>query len=217
LRLLHGDVRYRAARGHCFRCFRLLESEATSWHEAGHAVIGYWLGLGCAQIELMASPRGDDMVAYHGAVHQARATLARANARLKVGRYCAELLADAIFSAAGPAAERKHCLAVGQPIRALLYASGDHAAIENVSKRIAYVEGRRWTRDAFCRLAWRRAQLALEDPTIWSAVGAVAERLNDMWGWMEDEGSPQASMPGDEARAIMRRAGVRPRPLGIKS
>ena len=35
-----------------------------------------------------------------------------------------------------------------------------------------------------------------------------------MWGWMEDEGSPQ-TMPGAEARAIMRRAGVRP--LGSKS
>ena len=185
-------------------CF--FEAQATSFHEAGHAVMAYALGLGCTRIELNATIKGD-RVGYHGAAHSNRAAVQRCNRRLVEGRYCPELLAEGIFTAAGPAAERKHCLEAGWPIRALHFATGDHESISNIAKRLEWIGGR--NRDAFRRLVWRQAQLSLEVETIWQAVCEVAERLNDLWTEMEGDDATKATMPGAEARAIMRRAGVR--------
>ena len=91
-------------------------------------------------------------------------------------------------------------------MRALMYASGDHEAVNTVAKRLELMRRDRY---AFRRLVWRQAQLAVEDAAIWRAIGALSESLNELWSDMEDDGG-SATMPGATARAIMRRAGARP-------
>jgi len=64
---------------------------------------------------------------------------------------------------------------------------------------------------AFRRFVWRRAQIALEDTTIWDAVEQLAEFLNDEY-WPEDEevGTHEGWISGREARAFLKRAGIHP-------
>jgi hypothetical protein len=63
---------------------------------------------------------------------------------------------------------------------------------------------------AFPRLVWRRAQLALEHPMVWSAVSALAEHL--WWNWPDDEDVREHKYicPGARVRSIIRATGMRP-------
>ena len=73
------------------------------------------------------------------------------------------------------------------------------------------------SRNAYDRPVWRRAQLAMENETIWRAVTDLADELIESW---EDEliescgghdaVMPGVVMPGARARSIMRKAGVVP-------
>ena len=156
-----------------------LELQVVAHHEAGHAVVGYALGLGCTNVSLMSTVRGDG-IAYHGEAHQRRDAVQRVNLRMKAGLPRA--------SCAGDIQRRGR--------RSALMGTGkDHESISNIAKRLEWIGGR--NRDAFRRLVWRQAQLALEDESIWRAVGALAEALTDLWP--DDGGDNVATIPGATA------------------
>jgi hypothetical protein len=66
----------------------------------------------------------------------------------------------------------------------------------------------RWRNpETFMRLARHRATVALDHPTVWRGVVALAEALHpDYWD--------EQPMPGAKVEAILRRAGIRPGILG---
>jgi len=64
---------------------------------------------------------------------------------------------------------------------------------------------------AFQRLVWARAQTAMDNPCIWSAVSEIAEWLAERIDLDDDSPADQvATMYGATARAIMGRCGVTP-------
>jgi hypothetical protein len=185
------------------------QREATQFHEAGHAAIQYVLGLGISNIELGITKtiaEENEVYSYHGKSIQSKSVFTRLVRRLDKGDFCAEVLAHGIASAAGPAAERKYYLTRGAPIRTFMASEGDHVSIDYAAKNLER-QGR--NRFAYRRLVWRRAQLALENETIWSAIEDLADILSHYFPLGEAVGTETETVPGATARAIMRRKGVR--------
>ena len=186
----------------------------TCFHEAGHAVVGYILGLGCADIRVTAvcGNTVDGMLgfAWGGMANGSKIAVRRADLAIDQKGYCREALAVAVRACAGPAAERRLRHEREIPHRSLFTAQGDHRAVEGVAKFVWRKSGR--DSHAFQRLAWREAQNLLSDRTVWSAVCSVAEELECRFAYLaerDEPGTETGVMPGATARAIMRRSGVR--------
>jgi hypothetical protein len=200
--------------------------EVLAFHEAGHAVAEYALGLGCPQISLTIciSDDGEHQprhltacaggnVLYGGAASSNKRTNRRVDRLMRRGIFGPEVLAYGIATAAGPAAERKFCLANGLPLNILAASGSDHEIIDSVAMQLEEFGGR--NRFAYRRMVWRRAQLALENETIWQAVSVLADALICDPRELDDPGVHPQAMPGATARAIMRRHGVFPGILGF--
>jgi hypothetical protein len=188
-----------------------MEMGATQYHEAGHAVLMYALGLGCTGVHLMEKtlrlPDGSLGVTYSGCVNGWKTRVSRVHRLINRGSLTAEVIADGVASAAGPAAERKYRLLAGVSLSMLGATEGDHRRIEGAAKRLQFIGGH--DRYAYEEMVWSRAQQALEIDVIWNAVEALAEALE--WPFEADEvGVFTETMAGPTARAIMRRLGVRP-------
>jgi hypothetical protein len=192
------------------------EKQRIAYHEAGHAVLNYALGLGLSRITLRTTIREDDdhelIVAYHGITISPKLDVHMHGRRLG-----SDLIAYGISTAAGAAAERKWCVIRETPLTIRNGSDGDHASIERVGDMLEK-NGR--NRFAFRRMIWRRAQLALSDRTIWGAVEQLADYLNDScWPGDEEIGTHEDGLSGRQARAFLKKAGIdpdieRPRILG---
>jgi hypothetical protein len=180
------------------------------YHEAGHAVLQYAMGAGPSRVQLRVTIKkdadGDLFIAHGGVSYLSKNWHERANRYACAGEYHPLIVCIGTIFAAGAAAERKYCLASGAPVRVAFGSQNDHSNIDFIAKRLE-ANGR--NPDSYRRLIWRRAQLALEDSTIWGAVTELAEWLNDCyWPTDEDIGTHESEMPGGTARAIIRKAGV---------
>jgi hypothetical protein len=180
------------------------------YHEAGHAVLQYALGAGPTLVQLKTTIKedaaGDRSIAYGGVSFTAKKWHERANRYAVAGEYHPVVVSLGIILAAGAAAERKYCLEAGAPVRVAFGSQNDCLNIDFIAERL---EARGRNPDAYRRLIWRRAQLALEEPEIWSAVNELAGWLNDCyWPTDDDVGVHEDSMPGRKARAIIKKAGV---------
>lgn len=189
-------------------------STVTAHHEAGHAVAAYVLGLGIGRrgvgIRETYKP-AEKTFSSGGVVFSTKAERRRVKALLKRGTYDPILAKVAIASAAGPAAELKHCRQVGAPARTLGASEGDHNMISCIGKNV--LDRSPYFRSALERFAWHQAQLLLEQPPVWDAVCYLA-------GWLdgpeqdettEYEHSSFAYMPASEARWLIKRI------LGVSS
>lgn len=185
-------------------------SEAVSFHESGHAVMQYALGLGCAGISVISSRifRGErDLTFRSGMCAADEATDRRIRAQIELGQVNFDVLAHGIATAAGPAAERKYYLLHDLPFRMLGATGADRNSIDSTDRKLASTGRKRF---AYRRLVWRRAQLALENETIWSAIQQLADALKNYWPEMNKAGEESALMHGDRVQAFIRRSGVRP-------
>lgn len=203
-------------------------ADAVCYHEAGHAVAGYALGLGCVRITVTTTYVADGwrqggMVFYPKRMRQAYATVGRRlRATAPTPADLRILVAVGIRAAAGMAAEREYarlwCIPV-KPAAALAggtVSDSDHEFIDGVDKMLSCFHQRQPF--AFQRLVWARAQAAMEHPSIWGAVEEIGEAFGQ--GLVDEEheddeatGDTIASvqvMSGQRARAIMRRHGVFP-------
>jgi hypothetical protein len=183
-------------------------SEAVSFHESGHAVLQYALGLGCAGITLISTRirRGDTELDFKsGACAADETTDRRVRAQIDTGKFSFEVLAHGIATAAGPAAERKYYLLHGLPFRMLGATGADRHSIDSTDLKLASNGGKRF---AYRRLVWRHAQLALEQEAIWSAVRRVAGALKTYWPEIKKVGEKSSVMHGDMVQALIRRSGV---------
>ena len=187
------------------------QREATQHHEAGHAVLMYALGLGCAGVSLTLEtkhlPDGSRTTAYSGCANRRKTWVSHVGRLINRGSLTAEVIAEGVAFAAGAAAERKYRLSANVSLSMLGATESDHHRIEGVAKTLQFTGGH--DRYAYEEMVWSRAQQALEIDVIWNAVEALAESLR--WPWEADEvGVFTETMAGPTARAIMRRLGVRP-------
>ena len=113
------------------------ETMATRYHEAGHAVVGYALGMGCTSIEIKESYDiydGKLGVAVGGRVQGAPSIGKRLKKQIEKGAWCRATLIHGVNTCAGPAAERKYRILNDQPMDMLGAIEGDHNNIDNVGK-----------------------------------------------------------------------------------
>lgn len=182
-------------------------------HEAGHAVCGYALGFGCNRIVMCETYLEEGIrasCAYFGAETPKR----RVYADLKRGLYSTQLANYATTCAAGPAAERRFSIENGLALRTLGGAINDHEAIEAVGKRLSCVSDR--SSNAFRRMIWHKAQKLIANPATWGAIRELATNLIELMplkAATEHNHSSYEIMKGAAARAIIRRAGIRPTTL----
>lgn len=107
--------------------------EAVMFHESGHAVVQYALGLGCSAISLMITKvmrNGNELSYCHGSCASNRVTVRGIVSRIARGNINAGVLAHGIATAAGPAAERKYYLSQGLPFRMLSSTEADRNDID---------------------------------------------------------------------------------------
>jgi hypothetical protein len=190
-----------------FMKFETHKSRA-AYHEAGHAVLKYALGVGLTRIFLRTTiaedENGDLGIVYHGMVTSPKLDVETQR------RLHPDVLAAGVSTAAGPAAERMWCMLRGHPVRTRYGSEGDHALIDRLAAPLEKIFGR--SRPAFRRLVWRRAQLALAAPVIWNGVEQLAEYLSDTCWPDNDEqvGMYEDSLSGREARAFLKKLGIKP-------
>jgi hypothetical protein len=181
------------------------ERRAVAYHEAGHAVLDYALGFDIERLSVGTTTYTDCSRVFYGASQTKKLSFARIRCRVNAGRFHPDLLSFGIAIVAGPAAERKYRVRHKLP-QTCFGAAMDEKKICYVTNQLAKNERSGW---AFRRLVWRRAQLALEHPMVWSAVSALADHL--WWNWRDDEdvGEHKYICPGARARSIIRGEGVR--------
>lgn len=192
----------------------LMFGERIAYHEAGHAVVGYALGLGCTRIQMRETyfPL-ERQKAPSGCYYITREAARNSTTLIQRGKYHPTLARIAIMSAAGPAAELKYCQENELPARILGGSESDHRSIEAIGKRISNCDGR--SRHAFEELAWRGACRMLNRPEIWNAVYELSQALFDLFSELYEDETPHQhsvfeTLPGSQARAIMHRCGIHP-------
>jgi hypothetical protein len=188
----------------------LYSDETVAFHEAAHAVAAYALGLGIRKIEMRAeyslSPFGQGL---SGMTFATR----RLSGRARRSDFSPLIAAIGIYAAAGAAAERKFAFEVGITPQPEFGSEEDYKIIDGIDRLLGLNHVR--TPHAYKRLVWRRAQLLVSHPVYWAAIHAVAGEL--VAGYIpldcdcaSGDHCSSEIMPGQRARAIIRRAGVRP-------
>ena len=159
--------------------------DATAFHEAGHAVVGYALGLGCGGVS----------ISWYS--ENTRTQIRRQGRDSILDR--AGYVARAIWSLAGAAAEYKFGRVSHSGVDTFITGKKDRESIR--------LMGTGWTAE----MAWREAQEALEVPPIWHAVEALAERMVDGLRNDDNEGAERDAfqLDGDDAETLMYASGVR--------
>ena len=184
--------------------------ETTAYHEAGHAVVSYALGFGCAEIRLTTETRvhdGRSQYRHEGGHKPNQKAVWRIDRRHSRRRFNTDLLAIGILTAAGPAADRSFCIARGYMPSNYTNAE-DRKQIDHFAEMIATSARSRFVKSAYRRLVWRRAQLAVAEPRISLAITDVARALNDLWPDVHSPGEVTVTMHGVRIRQIARRSGV---------
>jgi hypothetical protein len=123
-------------------------------------------------------------------------------------------IAYGVSHTAGPAAERKFRLRNRLPLDMLGTTWGDYEAVERAAKSLQRIGAH--DRFGYQDDVWRRAQLGMENETIWNALEQLARELNNLWPLEEGTGTFTNALPGSQARAIMRRSGVVPGMLAVE-
>jgi hypothetical protein len=188
----------------------VFQYEATRFHEAGHAVVGYALGEGIGRIETCKRVvRGEDGALrfwFDGTCYERAGSSREINILIRRRILNERVVSFAVSTAAGPAAERKYNLLRETPLNCLGGAVSDHHALSVLRKELCYrIEPYFDIQEE----AWRRAQDALELGVIWNAVEELQGALEE--SWPDDEpGEYVCATSGSTARAIMRRCGIRP-------
>ncbi len=170
-------------------------------HEAGHAVVGFALGLPCDRITLVKTTRrgadGGIEAMLSGLMQRGAEYRQRFNRSLRRGILDDGLYAHGVSSAAGPAAERKYRILAGLPLDMREATGGDRRLIELIAESTGQS-------DAYREAVWRRAQDMLDGPTFWRAVEGLAGALGEYWPAGDEVGTFTAEMPGPLAHSIMR-------------
>jgi hypothetical protein len=124
----------RVEHGHEFVDDHIVVMEATQYHEAGHAVLMYALGLGCTGVSLTQEtkhlPDESMGVTYGGCANGRKTWVSHVGRLVNRGSLTAEVIAQGVASAAGPAAERKYRLSAGVSLSMRGATEGDHHKIE---------------------------------------------------------------------------------------
>ena len=177
-------------------------------HEAGHAVVSYALGHGCSRISLSTHTfehHGFVAFSWDGVFFPRKPKSLKPNA-------VAWAVANGIATAAGPAAElaiRLHCDRPVNPIQGNRRNSRDDALITEISG--AFATAPRGD-SVYREVVWRKAQEAIANRKIITAIMVVAAELNENYWHAPSEclGTRTNTMPGATARAIMRKEGIIP-------
>jgi hypothetical protein len=107
--------------------------ETVAFHEAGHAVAAYALGLGIRKIEMRAefslSPFGRGLSGMTFATHGP-------SERVRRGNFGPLVAAIGIYAAAGAAAERRFAFEVGITPQPELGSEADHKIIEGIDRKL---------------------------------------------------------------------------------
>lgn len=150
------------------------ELEATCYHEAAHAVVGYAFGEPISSVGVCADYRSDAegrlSVGYTGEVRHGPPGQQSA-----LGRdYCPLYFRIGVGTAAGPAGEIRFRREAGLPLRMLGGTEGDHRTIDGIGKGISQ-RGR--CGFAFRRLVWYAAQRLVMRDDFWDAIDTVGQEL----------------------------------------
>jgi len=190
--------------------YHLNERSGLLYHEAAHAVFRYALGLGASDIDITTTVFDDEGKSATGGM-----TRPRMQKKVKFDRgYNPRLLALGVSTAAGPAAERKYYLGTGAPIRVRGGSIGDHNFIEEIGKGLERCADR--NSQAYQRLVWHVAQIALENPLVWRAIECLAKTLSEYCPEPDWEpGEYEETMSAGRVRLVIRRAGVKVGVLGF--
>lgn len=184
--------------------------DLTAHHEAGHAVVSYAVGFGCAEIMLTTEIRfldGRLQCRHEGGHKPNQKAVWRIDRRRSRRRFNSDLLALGIATAAGPAAQRSFCIARGYMPSNYTNVE-DRKQIDQFAESIATPARSRFVKSAYRRLVWRRAQLAVAEPRISLAITEVAGALNDLWPDVPSPGEITVTMHGAKVRQVARRSGV---------
>ena len=197
----------------------LVEISLVEIHEAGHAVMQYALGFGCTGITLTIEiflREGEQTIGYTGKCFPKKDRNRRLARRFfEQGILDDSAIAYGVSLTAGPAAERKFRLRNRLPLDLLRSTRGDHEAVERVAKSLHQKGGH--DRFGYQDDVWRRAQLGMENETIWNAVEQLGGELKNWWPLEEGTGTFTSTLPGPQARAIMRQSGIVPGMLGYRT
>jgi|ERR1700722_7031340 hypothetical protein len=185
-----------------------VRGRALKHHEAGHAVLGYALGFGMTSIRLISDIAHDGKSRrLSGESNGSVNSRDKINRLIRKGTLDQRIVNRAIWTAAGPAAERKHSLLAGITPRQIAGSQGDHKVIETLRKELCYrIEPYFDIEEE----SWRRAQDALEIDAIWTAVQALANWLDMPEAFDDEPGEHVKVYPGATVRAFFRDHGVRP-------
>ncbi len=164
------------------------------YHEAGHAVVGYALGLGCAGITVYktTAPERD----YVGG--SAKLSQATVKGLMRQGQEDG-IISYAICCQSGRAAQSRLCREQNLP-----FVPDGSTNDDDVLLWFTRTSGS----DALTKFAWPAAQKTIEDRRIWSAICAVAFWFSPKVRFLAKETEHRVFMHGAIARAIMRRSGV---------
>jgi hypothetical protein len=187
-----------------------IEYDALKYHEAGHAVLGYALGFGLTELvlheDVVSIDDETNSYAIHGLCNGRVEARDEINQLVRRGILNERVVNHALWSAAGPAAERKYNILQKIPPHQLRASEGDHQAISVIRNGLCY------RLDPYFDIeeeAWRRAQDALEIDVIWSAVDRLAGEL-EMPCHDDVPGKYSEVYLGASVRAWLRRWGIRP-------
>jgi len=176
-------------------------ADVVAFHEAGHAVVGFALGLPCDRIRLVKTTRrGADggMEAQLSGCTRRGGEEYRQRLRRGLDQGILDDVATghAVASAAGPAAERKYRILTGLALDMRDATGGDRRSVEMIAK--ATGQGQ-----SLYEAVWRRAQDMLDGPTFWCAVEELAAALGEYWPAGDEVGTFTGEMPGREVHAVV--------------
>jgi hypothetical protein len=150
------------------------ELEATCYHEAAHAVVGYAFGEPIWSVGVCVDYHRDAggrlSAAYAGEVRHGPPGQQRT---VGLG-YRPLYFRIGVGTAAGPAGEIRFRREAGLPLRLLGGSEGDHQTIDGIAKGL---EQRGRSRFAFQRLVWYAAQRLVIRDDFWKAIDEVAQEL----------------------------------------
>jgi hypothetical protein len=193
----------------------LLEHKAACFHEAGHAIVGNLLGLGCGSVEIhpgisLSEDGTPGSIGYGGFSHHGKTRHDRAIRAMKRGSLPARVTLG-VSGCAGPAAERRFRFDNGMPLNLLGATEGDHEFLDNELAKPLGDE-----RFVFLRRVWAKAQFVVQRAPVWAAICELAQRLLRE-GQAEDAPGLRVTsrIAGSEVRAVARKHGVGPGGSGV--
>jgi hypothetical protein len=181
---------------------------AVAYHEAGHAVLSTVLRMGVSNISIYDD--GDACGHWIAGVMKPATSPWLANQALIYKGDQGAAMREVIVDCAGRAAERRFLFERGlfffTPFEPTYNEHDDPGHVDRTEREF----GLSLVETSFREEGWAEVQRAIDDPLIWRAICMVADSLAKAFNRLERDFTRNAEMSGACARAIMRRAAVRP-------